>query len=118
MRLMVACGSVSIALASSSCSSTGTAPAANLPVTVGNGLGSQYGNYAAQMDGEYRGPSGERCVTFNWDRPLTKELATRLRSASCESTDRPGLMVAHEISRAVIPISESNLKGEQDEARQ
>ena len=115
MRLVVACCSVSIALALSGCSST---PTANLPMSVGNGLGSQYGNHAAQMDGEMRGPSGERCVIFNWDRPLTKGLAIRLRSASCESKERPGWMVCTEISRTVIPISESNLKDEQDEARQ
>jgi len=115
MRLVVACCAVSIALALSGCSST---PAANLPLSVGNGVGSQYGNYAAQMDGEMRGPSGERCVIFNWDRPLTKDLAIRLRSASCESKERPGWMVGTEISRTVIPMSESNLKDEQDEARQ
>jgi hypothetical protein len=115
MRLVVACCSASIALALSGCSST---PAANLPMSVGNGVGSQYGNYAAQMDGEMRGPSGERCVIFNWDRPLTKDLAVRLRSASCESQERPGWMVAREISRTVIPMSESNLKDAQDEARQ
>lgn len=126
MRLVVACCSVSIALALSGCSSTRnagsekgeTAPAANLPLSVGNGVGSQYGNYAAQTDGEMRGPSGERCVIFNWDRPLTKDLAIRLRSASCESKERPGMMVCMEISRTVIPMSESNLKDEQDEARQ
>jgi hypothetical protein len=87
-------------------------------MSVGNGVGSQYGNYAAQMDGEMRGPSGERCVIFNWDRPLTKDLAIRLRSASCESKERPGWMVCTEISRTVIPISGSNLKDEQDGARQ
>jgi hypothetical protein len=87
-------------------------------MSVGNGVGSQYGNYAAQMDGEMRGPSGERCVIFNWDRPLTKGFAIRLRSASCESKERPGWMVCTEISRTVIPISESNLKDEQDQARQ
>jgi hypothetical protein len=113
MRLLVACCSVSIALASSGCSSI---PAANLPMSVGNGLGSQYGNYAARMDGEMRGPSGERCVIFNWDRPLTKDLAIRLRSASCESKERPGWMVSREISRTVMPISESYLKDEQGEA--
>ena len=118
MRLAVACCSASIALALSGCSSTGTAPAADLPLSVGNGVGSQYGNYAAQMDGEMRGPSGERCVIFNWDRPLTKALAIRVRSASCESKEHPGWMVCTEISRTVIPISESNLKDEQDEARQ
>ncbi len=115
MRLAVACCSVSIALALSGCSSP---PAANLPPSVGNGVGSQYGNYAAQMDGETRGPSGERCVIFNWDRPLTKDLAVRLRSASCETKERPGWMVGTEISRTVIPMAESNMKDEQDEARQ
>jgi hypothetical protein len=118
MRLVVACCSVAIGLASSGCSSTETAPAADLPLSVGNGHGSEYGNYAAQMDGEMRGPSGERCVIFNWDRPLTKDLALRLQSASCESTERPGWMVSKELSRTVIPISESNLKNGQNEARQ
>src|SRR5256885_14968310 len=112
MRLAVACCAVSTAFALSACSST---PVANLPMSVGNGVGSQYGNYAEQMDGEMRGPSGERCVIFNWDRPLTKDLALRLRSASCESSERPGWMVSTEISRTVIPISASNLKNGQDE---
>lgn len=114
MRLMVVC-SVLIAVALSACSSAGSAPAAKRPLNVGTGVGSQYGNYAAQMDGEMRGPSGERCVIFNWDRPLTNELAIRVRSASCESKDRPGRMVCTELSRTVIPISQSNL-GEHDDA--
>lgn len=87
-------------------------------MSVGNGAGSQYGNYAAQLEGEMRGPSGERCVVFNWDRPLTKDLALRLRSASCESAERPGWMVSREISRTIIPIAQSNLRGEQGEAGQ
>jgi hypothetical protein len=115
MRLVVACCSVSIALALSGCSST---PAVNLPLSVDNGVGSQYGNYAEQMDGEMRDSSGELCVIFNWDRPLTKDLAIRIRSASCESKERPGSMISTEISRTVIPMSASNLKDEQDEARQ
>ncbi len=87
------------------------------PLTVGNGLGSQFGNYAAQIDGETRGPSGEHCVVFDWDRPLTDRLAVRLRSASCESKERPGRMVATELSRTIIPISKSNLAGAQDEGQ-
>ncbi|MDR3436543.1 hypothetical protein [Telmatospirillum sp.] len=94
----------------------GAAPVTELPLSIGNGSGSQYGNYPAQTNGEMRGPTGERCVLFNWDRPLTKDLAIRLRSASCESTERPGFMVGTEISRTVIPISESNLKDEPDAA--
>ena len=49
---------------------------------------------------------------FNWDRPLTKDLAARYRSASCESRQRPGIMISREISRTVIPLAESNLRGE------
>ena len=113
MRPAVACCQIAMALALSGCSSGGPAPAPDLPLTIGDGRGSQYGNYAAQMDGEMRGPFGERCVIFNWDRPLTKDLAIRMRSASCESKERPGRMVCTEISRTVIPISESNLKNEQ-----
>jgi hypothetical protein len=117
MRLAVAC--CSLALALSGCSSPKeAAPAAELPPSVGNGVGSQYGNYAARPEGEMRGPSGEPCVVFDWDRPLTRDLAVRVRSASCESQERPGRMVSREISRTVIPISESNLKDERDEAGQ
>lgn len=118
MRRVVACGSMTIALALFACSPTQeTVPAARLPLSIGDGVGSQYGNYSAQIAGETRGPSGERCVIFNWDRPLTKDLAVRLQSSSCESRERPGWMISREISRTVIPISESNLTNEQDEAR-
>jgi hypothetical protein len=126
MRLMVACCSVSMALALTGCSSArnagsetgGTASTADLPLSVGNGVGSEHGNYVAQMDGDMRGPSGERCVMFTWDRPLTKGLVIRLRSASCESKERLGMMVATEISRTLVPMAENGLKDEQDEARQ
>jgi hypothetical protein len=80
-----------------------------LPLAINKGVGSQYGNYAAQEEREMLGERGERCVVFNWDRPLTAELAIRLKSASCESKEHPEMMVSHEISRIVIPISESNL---------
>lgn len=114
MKLLVACGALLIAAMSSGCSATREAPpAVTLPLSVGNGLGSQHGTYAAQMDGEMRGPAGERCIIYNWDRPLTKGLALRLRSASCPSEERPGAYVARELSRTVIPMSESNLKDEQ-----
>jgi hypothetical protein len=86
-----------------------SAPAIDLPLAINNGVGSQYGNYAAQVEREMLGERGERCVVFNWDRPLTAELAIRLKSASCESKEHPEMMVSHEISRMVIPISESNL---------
>jgi hypothetical protein len=100
----------------SSCSSSGDnngkGPPIDLPLAIGNGVGSEHGNYAAQREGETRGEAGECCVIFNWDRPLTKELALRLKSASCESKERPGWMLPHEISRTIIPIGQSNLKDE------
>ena len=108
MRLLVACCAVSIAVALSGCSSLpGTA---DRPLSVGNGVGSEYGNYAAQPDGETRGPSGERCILFNWDRPLNKDFAVRLRSASCDSAEVPGRMISRELARTVIPLADSNLR--------
>lgn len=109
MRLMLACCSLSIALVLSGCASQRTASAPSLPTTVDNGIGSEYGNYASQRDGETRGPAGERCVIFDWDRPLAKNLAVRARSESCESKDHPGEAVSTELSRTVIPMSESTL---------
>lgn len=119
MRLVVACCSVTIAIALSGCSSgTRKSTTADLPSSVDSGVGSQYGNYAAQTAGETRGPDGERCVVFDWDRPLVKGQAVRVRSASCESKDVPGRMVSRELSRTVIPMSKSNLNGGQEQARQ
>lgn len=90
------------------CAGTGQSRG-DLPLAVGNGSGSQYGNYAARLEGETRGPSGERCVVYDWDRPLTRDLAIRLRSASCDSPETPGHMMPRELSRTVIPLSQSTL---------
>lgn len=84
-------------------------PALDLPLAVDKGVGSQYGNYAAQEERQERGPDGQLCVIYNWDRPLTEGLAIRMKSASCESKEAPGLYTSHEISRTVIPITESTL---------
>ena len=94
----------------------GTAPPTGpvLPPAVDNGHGSQFGNYGAQEDGEFTGEHGERCVAFNWDRPIGDGKAIRIRSASCDSAERPGWMVCHDISRTVIPIAESNLAAERE----
>ena len=116
MRPAFAWGAGAMALAVSACSATPSAP--GLPLTVGDGIGSQYGNYAARTDGEMLGPSGERCIVFTWDRPLTADLAFRLRSASCDSTEHPGRMVCTELSRSVIPIGEGRLNNGPDESRQ
>lgn len=79
----------------------------DLPLAVNEGIGSEHGNYAAKPDGEMVDANGTRCFLWNWDRPLTKDWAIRLRSASCESLERPGKMIAKEIGREIIPISES-----------
>jgi hypothetical protein len=92
------------------------APAARLPLSVGNGVGSQFGNYAARSVGETRGAAGERCVVFDWDRPLDQHLAVRVKSMSCDSKERPGWMIATELSRTIIPIAQSHLRDEADEA--
>jgi hypothetical protein len=44
-----------------------------------------------------------------WDRPLTAQSALRLRSQSCEVPNHPGLYVANELDRAVIPMASSTL---------
>jgi len=85
-------------------------------LSVENGLGSQYGNYAAQEEGETRGASGERCVLFNWDRPLSAGFVIRVQSESCESKEHPGRMVASERSRLIVPVTLSNLKNEDSAA--
>lgn len=109
-RIVVFCGVLAAAM-SSGCTTTGQAPpAVVLPLSVGNGVGSQHGTYAAQRHGEIRGPNGERCIVYNWDRPLADGRALRLRSASCASAERSGGFVAREISRTIVPIAESNLK--------
>lgn len=84
---------------------------------VGNGIGSQYGNYVDQEDGEMRGPNGERCVVHTWDRPLTPTSLIRVRSASCESRENPGQMTSHEISREVIPVAVPEPEGTKPEER-
>jgi hypothetical protein len=102
-----------LALVLACCSSppdTAVTRKVDLPLAVGSGAGSQFGNYPAEIEGEHKGASGERCVVFNWDRPLTSTLAVRLKSESCESRGRPGWMLAKEISRTIIPIGQSNLK--------
>jgi hypothetical protein len=116
MRLVVAACAISLGLALGACSSTGKTPAPDLPLTVAHGVGSEFGNYAAQKEGEMRGPSGERCVVFYWDRPLTNGLGVRTRSASCEDKGHAGRMVAMEISRRVVPIAETGLGRELAEA--
>lgn len=107
-----------LAAALSGCATqTGTKPLpTNLPLDIGNGVGSQYGNYEMRPAGETTGPEGQRCYVFNWDRPLNKEFAIRYTSASCESKEHPEWMTTTGYVRKVIPIAESDLKSTSDEA--
>ena len=85
-------------------------PSGNLPHDFGNGLGSQYGNYEMRAAGETRDADGDRCVVFNWDRPLNRNFVIRYSSESCESKAHPIWMTTTKYTRAVVPISESGLK--------
>lgn len=79
------------------------------PFYVGAGRGSEHGNYASHPSGEMTGPEGTHCITYVWDRPVDAHYALRLRSASCESREHPGLYVAHELDRTLIPLAESEI---------
>jgi hypothetical protein len=111
MRLAIACFAGAVVL--SGCASTNdsqTALSGSLPPDVGNGIGSQYGNYEMRPAGETHDSAGDRCVIFNWDRPLNKDFVIRYTSASCESKEHPVWMTTTKYTREVIPISQSSLK--------
>jgi hypothetical protein len=55
------------------------------------------------------GRGGVHCTLYVWDRPLSAQSALRLRSESCEAPGHPGLFIAHELDRTVIPLSSSTL---------
>lgn len=93
------------ALAACAAADQAVRPPVDLPFAVGNGSGSQYGNSAARTSGETRGPAGERCVLFTWDRPVTAEWVLRLASESCESAEHPGRMICREVSRELVPLA-------------
>lgn len=105
MKPVVACYSAAIALALSGCTSMGTTSS----IYVNNGIGSEHGNYGLQPTGETTSPFGERCVVFSEDRPLSKDFALRVLTESCGSASK---MECKELSRTIIPISESSLKNE------
>lgn len=104
MKLAVLGSTLALTALLSACNGQQEAPVTNHSA-MGNGVGSQYGNYVDQADGEMRGPNGERCVVHTWDRPLTATSIIRVRSASCESRENPGQMVSSEISREVVPVA-------------
>ncbi len=85
-----------------------------LPPDVGNGAGSQLGNYGGTFAGDAKGPTGQHCVVFNWDRPLTKDFAIRYSSLSCDQVDKEWKTTTS-YTRTVVPISQSTLDKPQDQ---
>lgn len=100
---------------SAACSHDLAPPAASPPTPapppfyVAGGAGSEHGNFPSHPDVETIGPGGVHCVIYVWDRPLTAQTALRLRSSSCEQSDHPGMYVATELERLVIPRASSTL---------
>jgi len=113
---------ISLAMALSGCSSSSvrqpTAPAPSaatpvLPPSIGNGIGSQFGNYAGKLGGDAQGPAGQHCVVFNWDRPLNSDFAIRYSSLSCDQVGQEWKTTTT-YTRVVIPISQSHLAQPED----
>jgi len=90
-----------------------TNPPRELPFTVGGGLGSQHGNYAATLSSEvFTDARGDRCAVWNWDRPISASLVLRLRSASCPDIRNPKRMIGVELGAQVVPMAKSGLSGQ------
>jgi len=88
-------------------------PVRELPFTVGGGLGSQHGNYAATLSSEvFTDARGDRCPVWNWDRPISAALVLRLRSASCPDSRNPKRMIGVELGAQVVPMAKSGLSGQ------
>ena len=111
MRLIIVCGAIVFVL--SACTSRLPLAAGGLPPEVDDGIGSQYGNYEMRPAGETKDAGGNRCVIFNWDRPLNRNFVIRYSTESCESKEHPIWMNTTPYVRSVIPIAQSNLKNAQ-----
>lgn len=96
---------------------TPTAAVPELPPDIGNGIGSQFGNYTGKLGGDAQGPAGQHCVVFNWDRPLNKDFAIRYSSLSC---DQPGQewKTTTTYTRSVVPISQGTFAQQDDQTSQ
>ncbi len=100
MRLLVVFGIVAALTSLGGCVSTAMAPS----IYVDNGIGSEFGNNGLQAAGQTVSPSGDRCIVFNQDRPLSKDFALRVVTESCGSASK---MECKEVSRTIIPIAQS-----------
>src|SRR5271168_3659015 len=89
-------------------------PPAVVPMDVGGGQGSEFGNVDASLSqDEYTDADGNKCPIFITDRLLTSTTVLRIRSASCPSKDVPGALVAVELDRKVVPIALGSQGGAQ-----
>jgi len=109
LRLCFRHGVLGLAWLAAACAAPAAEQRNTLPPSVGGGLGSQFGNYAAVQGEDMTNADGENCTVWNWDRPISGGLAVRVRSASCPSHEHPGRMVAVELDRTIIPLSASSL---------
>lgn len=85
------------------------APPVPSPFYVEGGAGSEHGNFVSRQEGEKTGPGGAHCFIYVWDRPLDSRTALRLRSQSCEDPRNPGMYIANELERMIIPMTSSTL---------
>jgi hypothetical protein len=84
-----------------------------LPPSIGNGIGSEFGNYGGKLAGDAKGPAGQHCMVFNWDRPLNRDFAIRYSSLSCDQEGREWKTTTT-YTRSVIPIAQSTFAQDQD----
>jgi|HubBroStandDraft_2_1064218.scaffolds.fasta_scaffold2161572_1 hypothetical protein len=96
------------------CGGSSKPPPAVVPMDVGGGIGSEYGNVDASLaQDEYTDADGNKCPIFITDRPLTSTTVLRIRSASCPSKDEPGTLVAVELDRKVVALAPGTQGGAQ-----
>jgi hypothetical protein len=83
-------------------------PPVVVPMDVGGGHGSEFGNVSATVaPDEYTDADGDHCPVFVTDRPLTTTAVLRIRSASCPLKDVPGAMIAIELDRRIVAVAPS-----------
>jgi hypothetical protein len=121
MKLPVLACAISVAVALSGCAAP-PAPkpvvaAPLLPPDIGNGIGSQFGNYGGKLAGDAKGPAGQHCVVFNWDRPLNKDFAIRYSSLSCDQAGKEWKTTTT-YTRSIVPISQSTFAQAEDQPSQ
>jgi hypothetical protein len=97
---------VPLLLLLAACGGSSAPPATVVPIDVGGGRGSEFGNVDATESADtYTDANGNKCPIFTTDRPLTTTTVLRIRSASCPSPDEPGVLVAKELDRRIVAVA-------------